>query len=335
MTEPRDISVFHDALSAALTTLGRGGAVRDPVKNVYFDDPNTIDHESLFTFLETNGLSQANLNVVNIENAATLYAIMVVGDQMGVFRVADAVLKYVTMGRVDMDSSPTATHLYNYMKLRDQRTTPEERAMFYKQVFNLGDGEVARGMTVNQNFGPLWETLLTEVIRYIRKYERVDNPDLVSTRGIRQAIINLQHNLSRAASGMVKVYIPEMYAHLEHAIRIIDAPEIKDQLGHGVARDLYNVVENVSMQEFNHYPNTSALRTIADSARKIILAIANYSDASFGPTELQQLTFQCESLMIAAGNREDSASGEENRMRLNGHSNGSMEEEFEEMEQDW
>jgi hypothetical protein len=286
-------------VQAYLNAIGSGGStLRDPIRNVYFDGNNTFDHTSGFGFLDIDNLDGDTINIVNIQNAATLFPIMILGDEMGVFRVADAVLKYVTMGRVDVESSSTATRVYNYMKLRDERTSAEERAMFYKQVFNLGPGQTMNDMAVNQNFGPLWETLLSEVARFISKYERVDHPDLVSRFGIEQAVLNLQHNLSRATSGMVKIYVPEMYAHLEDAIQIINAEELRDQLGHGISRDLWNVVESVSAQEFGYYPNTTALRIVAAAGRKVLLSIASYSRTGFGEAEFQEFIRNAEAVII-------------------------------------
>jgi len=330
-----DCGVFLQAFTEAIKN-GKSATERsrDPVKNVYFEDSIVLEHKKLFNFLSSPDFSKGTINAVNIQNAATLYAIMVLGDEMGIFRVADAVLNAVTLGKVDVGSSTTATRLYNYMKLRDERTTAEERSMFYKQVFSIGQGQTMDQMATNQNFGALWDSLMSEVIRYIRKFERVDNPELVSKFGVRQAILNLQHNLSRAASGMVKIYIPEMYAHLEDAISIINAEELKDQLGHGVARDVWNVIESVSMDAFNYYPNTSALRTIAATARSIILAVAEYSEVSFNDTQFKELVNNVESFIIAKGQTE----GNQNNM-LNGqqdeYDNEDMEPELETMEEDW
>ena len=345
MAPPKDnFSILLQAFTQAIQGPDQQGGLLDPVKNVYFNSNNKLDHNNLFDFLENIGYSQDTINKYNIQTAATLYTIMILGDEMGVFRVTDAILKYVTLGRVDVESSSIATRLYNYMKLRDERTTAEERAMFYQQVFNLGHGQTMNQMSVNTNFAPLWESLMHESIRFIRKYERVDNPELVSKFGVRQAVINLQHNLSRAASGMVKIYVPEMYAHLEDAIQIISAEELRDQLGQGVARDLWNVVESVSMQEFNYYPNTASLRTVAASARNVMLSIADFTDAPFDDQQFQDLINNVEAFIIAKGQMEEghnqflNSSGngyQRNSYMENGHAEHEMEPELETMDEDW
>ncbi len=322
-----DALLWH-ALSEVLT--GSDETNRDPIKNVYYDETNEFDHIHSFQFLEELNHAEGSINVLNIQNAASLYAIMILGDEMGVFRVADSILKYVSTGRVDVESTTTATRLYNYMQLRDKRTSFEERAMWYKQVFDIGAGETTSDMVSNDNFMPLWENLMSEVIKYIGKYEKVDDPLRVSRSGINQVMNDLQHNLSRATSGMVKIFIPEMYAHLEDAIQIINAEELKDQLGHGISKDLWNVIESISADEFNYVPNTSSLRTIAETARSIMLDVADYDKTIFNNDKFQKMVRNVEAFVIAQNQLRDGT--------LSHHDEADIEDidaEFETMEEDW
>ena len=314
-------ALLVQAYLQALSQNGPSRVGRDPVKNVIFDEAIQIDHQNLFSFLDGGGFASDTINTVNIENAATLYGIMIIGDEMGAFRVADAIMKYATIGRIDVASSTTATRLYGYMKLRDQRTTAEERAMFYRQVFDMGSGSPMDQMVTNSSFWPLMESLVHHVIEYIHKYETAEDPGNISQASVRQIIRDLQHNLSRAASGMCKIFIPEMYAHLEDAVQIISAPEIRDQLGQGVARDLWNVIEQVSMEEFGHFPNTSALRTVASTARDIILDLARYTDATFDNTDFQHFVENVEAFIIAQSQVEGQGA-------MQGQRNGSFRSVF-------
>ena len=72
-------------------------------------------------------------------------------------------------------------------------------------------------------------------------------------------------------------------------------------IGYGstTKQDATGVVEQVSSEEFNYYPNTSALRTIADSARNIILDIARYNRASFSEDDFQAMVKNVEAFIIA------------------------------------
>ncbi len=325
-----DTILFH-TLTEVLNNTTDGS--RDPVKNVYYNEVNDFDHQNAFPFLDPANFPGGTINMVNIQNAASLYAIMILGDEMGIFRVTDSVLKYVTTGKVDVESTTTATRLYNYMQLRENRTTFEERSMWYKQVFNIGSGDTVSSMVTNDNFLPLWETLMGEAVTYIDKYEKADDASRVSKSAIQQVITDLQHNLSRAASGMVKIFVPEMYAHLEDAIQIINAEELRDQLGHGVSRDLWNIVESVSMEEFNYFPNTSALRTIADSGRNIILDIANYNRGSFSESDFQSFIRNVEAFIIAQNQLQKEVGSTEEE--YNEDEFEEAEKEFESMEENW
>ncbi|MEM6698949.1 MAG: hypothetical protein AAF806_07690 [Bacteroidota bacterium] len=330
-------ALFLQALQNALR--GSTNTLRDPAKNVYYDETNVLDHENIFRFLDQDNFRQGTINRDNILNAATLYGVMMVGDEMGVFRTADVILKYVTLGRIDVASSTTATRIYNYMKLRDERTTMQERYMFYKQVFDMGEEQSMKNMAHNKGFGQLWDTLMYEVVRYIRKFERADVPENVSKSSIIQVMLDLQHNLSRAASGMVKIFVPEMYAHMEDAIKIIDAPEIKDQIGHGVARDLWNIIESVSQEEFGYYPNTSALRTIAANARQVMLVLADFVPATFSNEDFQDFVRTVEAYIVAKSQIENNG---RSYLENNGYEEESymddddrFEPELETMDEDW
>ena len=330
-------ALFLQALQSALQ--GSSSVQRDPVKNIYYDDTTVFDHESVFAFLDDSAYNQGTINRDNIQSAATLYAIMVLGDEMGIYKAADVVLKYVTMGKIDVASSTTATRIYNYMKLRDDRLTYSERSSLYMMTFNIGEGQTIDGMGYNKNFQQLWETLMYEVTRYIRKYERAEVPDNVSKSSIIQIMLDLQNNLSRAASGMTKIFVPELYAYLEDAIQILDAQEIKDQIGHGVTRDIWNVVESISREEFGHYPNTSALRTVASNARRIMMMLSEFSPSTLNDDDFQRFVRDVEAYIVGKSQVENTMSHLDYKQDYEDDNyddpRGMEEPEYETMEEDW
>jgi hypothetical protein len=134
----------------------------DPVTNVYQNgSPFSFNYE--VDYFET--ADEQGVDVENILAAGTLYYIKTLADDLGILRVADAVLMRWTSGMLDVPQGSTASKLYSYYKLRDNYTTAEERAMFYKIVLDVGDGEVLDEMAVNKDFTPLWDTLMTEVVK--------------------------------------------------------------------------------------------------------------------------------------------------------------------------
>lgn len=313
-THPKLLAPLYDALRQALEEMSRSG-VRDPIKNVYFDDVSSFDNRNIFDFLGDFSFDSGGVNTINIEYASTLYSIMVLDVDMGIFRVVDALLHDLTYRKVDIQSDQISKRIYDYLQLRDERASMEERSMFYKQVFNVGEGKMMAGMTTNRDFNSLWESLMNEAVRYIRKFERVDHPMNVSKSGIHQSILALQRNLSRSMSGIVKLYVPQMYAHLEDAFAILDSPEVIAQKGHGTHRDVFNAIEQISVEHFNYFPNVASLRTIAFTAREIILDIARFTTISFSDADFQRFIENCEAFIVA-----QSQLPADNKMYLNGKS---------------
>jgi hypothetical protein len=282
----------------------------DPVTNVY-QNGSPFSFNYSVDYFET--ADEQGVDVENILAAGTLYYIKTLADDLGVLKVADAVLMRWTSGMLDIPQGSTASKLYSYYKLRDEYTTPEERSMFYKIVLNVGDAEVLDNMAVNEEFTHLWDTLMTESVKYIDKYEQKEtNFSVVSKSAVFQAIKELQYNLTVFTSGMVKAVLPEMYKQFEKAVDIIDDENVKAQLGWGYRRSMWNVIERVSQEEFGYKPNVSAMRTAAVSGHKIFAAIASFDEGLMSDTAFQDFIRNVETFIIAQSQLgEEAPSGDE------------------------
>jgi hypothetical protein len=269
----------------------------DPVTNVY-QNGSPFSFNYAVDYFET--ADEQGVDVENILAAGTLYYIKTLADDLGILRVADAVLMRWTGGMLDIPQGSTSSKLYSYYKLRDEYTTAEERAMFYKIVLNVGDGKVLDKMAVNEEFTSLWDTLMTETVKYIDKYEKKDtNFSVVSKSSIYQAMKELQYNLTTFSSGMVKAILPEMYRQFEKAVAIIDDDNVKEQLGWGYRRSMWNVIERVSQEEFGYKPNVSAMRTAAVSGHKIFTAIASFDEGLMSEQAFQDFIRNVETFIIS------------------------------------
>jgi hypothetical protein len=269
----------------------------DPVTNVY-QNGSPFSFNYSVDYFET--ADEQGVDVENILAAGTLYYIKTLADDLGILRVADAVLMRWTSGMLDIPQGATASKLYSYYKLREEYTTAEERGMFYKIVLNVGEAEVLDKMAVNEEFTNLWDTLMTESVKYIDKYEQKEtNFSVVSKASVFQAIKELQYNLTVFTSGMVKAVLPEMYKQFEKAVDIIDDENVKAQLGWGYRRSLWNVIERVSQEEFGYKPNVSAMRTAAVSGHKIFAAIASFDEGLMSETAFQEFIRNVETFIIA------------------------------------
>ena len=144
------------------------------LKNVYSDvSVDTFDYKvDYFETIEEQAIERAH-----IMGAAVLFYTKVLSDDMGLLRVADAIIMAWSKGKLDIPHGETATKLYRYYKLRKDRMTAEERNMFYKIVFNTGSAEVLENSVVNTDFSRLWNSLMQETVKYIQKYEEVSNAE--------------------------------------------------------------------------------------------------------------------------------------------------------------
>ena len=207
-----------------------GGSNEDPISNLY---SNSYDSEWDYMVDTFETIEEQGVDKENIYAAAALFYIKTLGDDLGIFRIADAIILAWTQGRLDIPQGETSSRLYRYYKLREERTSLEERSMFYKQVLNIGDAEMLDNMVSNEEFSQLWELLMEEVVRYIEKYESADSPDYISKTPVYQSLKDIQYNLTTRTSGMVKAMTREMYAHLQSAIEILREQTVVDQLGYG------------------------------------------------------------------------------------------------------
>lgn len=287
-----------------------GASDRDPVRNVYSDITVDSFDFKVDYFDDEEG---QHIDRKNILGAGVLFYTKVLSDDLGVLRIADAILMAWTQGKLDIPQGETATKLYRYYKLRKERSTAEERAMFYKIVFNTGDAEVLENSVVNTEFAHLWTALMNESVKYIQKFEANDNAnEYVSKIGLYHAIKNLQYNLSVFMSGMIKALLPEMYAQLQSAIDLLKRPEIVQQLGQGYQRNMWKVIERVSAEAFGVIPNVSALRTIAVKGHSIFTDIAQFDEASFPEERFRALLDNITEFITASGNVEEMLNDIEN-----------------------
>lgn len=329
------VNKYSEFLASAYLNAIRSRDDEDPLRNAYsgrsvtFTDFSKVDY---FTDLEAQGVERENILA-----AGMLYYVMTLGDQLGIFRIADATLMAWTTGRLDIPQGETATRLYNYYRLRNDRTSLDERKMFYKQLFAVGDGEMVENLPTNNEFPQVWETLMVEVVKYVHKIERRENAsDFVSKSGVIQAATMLQHNLTASSAGIVKSILPEMHAHLQEAVEILGSSEVVNQIGWGHQRNFWKVIERVSAESFNVIPNTSALRRVAVSGHKIFTFLADFDESTTSHEAFQDFVREVESFIVAQSNLGESdtagllpdASSSNGNGYGNGKGNGYGRDEF-------
>ncbi|HEX6367472.1 MAG TPA: hypothetical protein VF006_00990 [Longimicrobium sp.] len=242
----------------------------------------------------------------NILAAGALDYVYVLGEHLGVFRLADALVLRWAAGALDVAQGPTAGRLYRYWKLREERSSPEERAMLYKRVFDRGDSQLLGGMVVNEHFPTLWGDLMTEVAKYIEKSEGSSlSESFVSRMPVYQATRQLQFNLTEHMTGMAHMQVTEMYAHLREAMDLLACPEILDQYASGRRRSVWTVIERASKEEFGTAPNIAGLRTLAVDGNRIFKWIAEFDQGAVRAEDFRAFVDAAESWILAQGSAED------------------------------
>lgn len=311
---------FDEFLGAAYVhSLKVDRGKEDPIKSIFTDGKISTWNFQVDYF---NHLEQQGINRENILASGALDYIYELGDNMGIFRVTDALVLMWAQGRLELTQSAfagaqsngnrdgeAASKLYRYYKLRDNRLSFEERAMIYKQVLNKGQGQLLRGVMANKDFSRLWQQMMSEVVDFISKNERhYSYNNLVSRSSLYQSTRNLQHNLTYSMVGKPLNDVHELYAQLQECIEILSHPEIIDQMAGGGLKNMWTVVDKISRQELGSAPNISALRTAAVEGNKVFNWIGNFNESQVDNQAFMTFLNAAEAYIIAKGQSEEGGS---------------------------
>lgn len=237
-----------------------------------------------FTVDEFQDIEAQGIVRENVLAAGAIDYVYELGDAMGVFALADALVLNWSAGVIDVVEGEGAQLLYRYFKLRDERSAPEERAMLYRRVLGKGGGQVLSRMVVNEAFPQLWHNLMAEVVEYIHKTERIDDgraeSSPVSRSGIHQATRDLQHNLTEFATGMAHMQVRELYAQLQEALALLGHPDVVAHFGGSRRKSLWTVIEKLSRAEYGRAPDIGALRTSAVQGNRVFRWVADFDEAT-------------------------------------------------------
>ena len=291
---------YHNAIRAG------GGATTDPIdsirqKGAINDWDFTVD---TFDAVEEQGVVPQNILA-----AGALDYVYNLGERLGMFRLADALVLRWASGAFDAEPGLPSSDLYRYWKLRSERISPEERAMMYRRILARGDGKMLSGMVENEQFPDLWGALMEKATEYLRRSEENASKDrTVSRQPIFQASKQLQYNLTEHATGMAHMQISEMYHHLleakgvlEHAINFFST---------GSRKSLWTVIERASREWFNEAPNISAIRASAVDGNRVFQWIAAFDQSNVTDEQFQGMLEASEAWIIAQAADDGVATGD-------------------------
>ncbi|WP_157619036.1 hypothetical protein [Skermanella stibiiresistens] len=233
----------------------------------------------------------------NILAASVLYYVYVLGDVLGVFQFADALLLRRAKGRLDL-SRAAGTKLHAYKLRRNDRMSVDERAHFYRRALNMGEGQVLDGTIVNEDFPQLWHGLMKEVADNIRKNEENSAAEEKASRAsIEEAIRLLQYNLS-THMGDMELDVQELYSQFDEAKDLLSDPEVIASVGGGRRQNMWTLMERIAAEDFDSQINVAALRTLGVEGWRILQFVASF-DGPAPDEEFGSFRKSCESWIIA------------------------------------
>jgi hypothetical protein len=254
------------------------------------DNAAGSDQDFEVVFLEDDA-DQLEISKSAVLCAAQLYFSMVMTNDMGVFDCAKQLThKYLVRKNIDLQDSKLRENLQNYVFFRKFTTGGKvrecvhdgEREMFFRQVFNSGNARITEDVIVNQEFPRLWKVLMLESARYLERGQASPNPEnFVSRQNVKQAVEDLQYNLSIHCTGMATVITPLIYSELDFVTRrIFNHPVIRRNVAPSGGSWL-KVVEEIYTDMKHVRPKTSVIYNKAKLGHEILVAVANYNSATF------------------------------------------------------
>jgi hypothetical protein len=246
------------------------------------------------------GIEQQQVIAKNIRAAGALDYIFQLGERLGVFALADVLVLRWAHGVLDIPDGSAADRLYRYWKLRDERSSAEERGLLYRRILAKGPSQVLRGMVVNDDFPPLWGNLMEHVVDFIDKFEttRADDRGPSKVR-IARATKQLQYNLTEHMTGMAQVQTLEIYAQLRDALEILADPQVVSILAGGRRQTLWTVIERLTREEFGTSVNVEALRSVAVDGNRVFGWVAEYAPGSEDTAAFLEFLDAAETYIVA------------------------------------
>lgn len=249
---------------------------------------------------------QPSVRVVpqNILAAGALDYVYNLGERLGMFKLADAIVLRWVMGTFDADPGASSADLDRYWELRSKRISPDERAMMYRLILAKGDGNILPGMVENKPFPNLWGTLMQEMAHFRqRSEENVCADRQVSRQPVYQATKQLQYNLTEHATRITHMQITEMYHHLLEAKKVLE--HAVGYFPTSSRKSLWTVIERAWGEWFDEAPNIKAIRSAAFHGNKVFQWIANFDRSKVTDEQFQTFIDAAEAWIVAQATETD------------------------------
>lgn len=226
---------------------------------------------------------------VNLEAAQAIYFAAMM-DEARLFDSVDKLAELFQIGALPLEKGPAGEYLYHYIRQTPDRISPYERRNTYARVFGAATGDPnGAGGTMFRNFDELWMRFVSSVSDWYRK-NQVEN--LFATQGnfvpsqeqVRKTGLDLAANLSLYCYGGTWFVASELQKNISEYINLLSSPEIRAL--YGAARDMWQVIDQISVLEFGQPVNTIRARTKANAGAAIIGWLEKHAAALGDPGSL-------------------------------------------------
>jgi hypothetical protein len=191
-------------------------------------------------------------------------------EEIRAFQVVDRLVELFQKGLLPIGQGRAANRLFKYWKAAQFRISETERSNLYARVLGFPGGD--DNGSANREFKDLWLRFVSEVSSFARQHsvadrERAEVIQVVSQEQLKRAARDLAGNLSLYGYGWAYFASRELQKQINDVIRLLSDPEIESVYG---ARDMWQVISQVSQLELGGARNTVRYRTLATSGAIII-----------------------------------------------------------------
>ncbi len=208
---------------------------------------------------------------VNLEAAQAIYFAAMM-DEARLFDVVDKMAELFQIGALPLERGPAGEYLYRYIRNTPERISAYERRNTYARVFGVATGDPNAPGARFRNFDDLWLRFVSAVSDWYRK-QQVESLFASSGRFVpsqeqlRKTGLDLAANLSLYCYGGTWFVASELQKDIAEYVDLLSSPEIKRLYG---ARDMWQVIDQISLLEFGRPANTIRARTMASAGATII-----------------------------------------------------------------
>lgn len=208
---------------------------------------------------------------VNLEAAQAIYFAAMM-DEARLFDVVDKMAELFQIGALPLERGPAGEYLYRYIRNTPERISAYERRNTYARVFGVATGDPNAPGARFRNFDDLWLRFVSAVSDWYRKQQVeslfASNGRFVpSQEQLRKTGLDLAANLSLYCYGGTWFVASELQKDIAEYVDLLSSPEIKRLYG---ARDMWQVIDQISLLEFGKPANTIRARTMASAGATII-----------------------------------------------------------------